>query len=117
MALSAGLKKAASSIVNKLGGNITYRRVQTGIYNTSTGKISETLTDSTIKGVIDSVSKTEVNDLISQQDKKLTIAAASITFTPTNNDRVIIADTEYKVISINTNEQGNVAISLDLFLR
>ena len=117
MGISSGLKKAASKVVNKFGGSITYRRVTTGIYNPTTGSMSEVKTDSTIKGVLDGVTKTEVNDLITQQDKKLTIAAASITFTPTNNDRIVIAGTEYKVISINTNEQDNVAISFDLFLR
>ena len=35
--------------------HITYRRITTGIYNTSTGTISETKTDSSIKGVLDAV--------------------------------------------------------------
>ena len=117
MAISSGLKKAASKVVNKFGGNITYRRVTTGIYNTSTGTISETKTDSSIKGVLDGVSKSEVNDLISQQDKKLTIAAKDISFTPTNKDRIVIAGIEFRVIAINTNEINNIAITFDIFLR
>ena len=117
MGISSGLKKAASKVVNKFGGSITYRRITTGIYNTSTGTLSETKTDSSIKGVLDAVASSEVNDLITQQDKKLTIAAKDITFTPTNKDRVIIAGVEYKVISINTNELDNTAITFDVFLR
>ena len=117
MAISSGLKKAASKVVNKFGGSITYRRVTTGIYNTSTGTISETKTDSSIKGVLDVVSTSEVSDAITQQDKKLTIAAKDISFTPTNKDRVVIAGVEFKVIAINTNEIDNTAITFDIFLR
>ena len=117
MGISSGLKKAASKVVNKFGGSVTYRKIATGIYNTSTGTISETKTDSSIKGVLDEVSKSDVNDSISQQDKKLTIAAKDITFTPSNKDRIIIAGVEYKIIAINTNELDNTAITFDLFLR
>ena len=117
MGISSGLKKAASKVVNKFGGSITYRRVTTGIYNPSTGTISETKTDSTIKGVLDGVTNAEVNDLITQQDKKLTIAAKDITFTPTNKDRVVIAGVEYRVIAINTSELDNTTITFDVFLR
>ena len=117
MAISSGLKKAASKVINKFGGSITYRRINTGIYNSSTGTISETKTDSTIKGVLDVVSSREVSDAITQQDKKLTVAAKDITFTPTNKDRVVIAGVEYKVIGINTNELDNTAITFDIILR
>ena len=117
MGISSGLKKAASKVVNKFGGSITYRRVTTGIYNSSTGSISETKTDSSIKGVLDAVTQAEVNDLITQDDKKLTIAAKDLTFTPTNKDRIVIAGVEFKVIAINTNELDNTAITFDLILR
>ena len=117
MGISSGLKKAASKVVNKFGGSITYRRITTGTYNTSTGTIGEVKTDSSIKGVLDGVTKSEVNDLITQQDKKITVAAKDISFTPTNKDRVVIAGVEFRVIAINTNELDNTAITFDIFLR
>ena len=63
------------------------------------------------------VTRSEVNDLVSSQDKRLTISAGDITFTPTTFDRVVISGTEYKVVQISTNEQNNTAISFDIFLR
>ena len=117
MSLTSGLKKAASKVVNKFGGSITYRRITTGIYNTSIGTVSETKTDVSIKGVLDGVMKSEVNDLITQNDKKLTVAAKDISFIPTNKDRVVIAGVEYKVIAINTSELNNTSITFDIFLR
>ena len=117
MSIASALKKAASKTIKALGGDITYRRVTTGIYNPTTGSMSEVKTDVSIKGVLSNVQKSEVTDLVSNQDKRLTISAGDITFTPTTFDRVVISGTEYKVVQINTNEQNNVAISFDIFLR
>ena len=117
MGLAKFLRKAASKSINKLGGDITYRRVTTGIYNPTSGSMSEVKADSSIKGVVGQVTRSEVNDLISSQDKKITIAAKDIDFSPTTFDRIVISGTEYKIIQINTNEQGNSAISFDIFLR
>ena len=117
MGLASSLRKVASKTISKLGGGITYRRVTTGIYNPTSGSMSEVKADSSIKGVVGQVTRSEVNDLISSQDKRLTIAAKDIDFTPTTFDRVVISGTEYKIIQINVLEQNNTAISYDLFLR
>ena len=117
MSLANALKKAASSSIKALGGDITYRRITTGIYNPTNGSISEVKSDTTIKGVVSSVTRSEVTDLVSNQDKRLTISANDISFTPTTFDRVVISGTEYKVVQINTNEQNNTTISFDIFLR
>ena len=117
MSLAKALQKAASASIKKLGGDITYRRVTTGIYNPTSGSLSEVKTDVSIKGVVSNVTRSEVNDLVSSQDKRLTISAGDITFTPTTFDRVVISGIEYKVVQINTNEQNNTAVSFDIFLR
>ena len=117
MSLAKALKKAASASLKKLGGDVTIRQVTAGAYNTTTGAITESTSDTTIKGALSNVSKNQVNDLIESQDKLLTISAGDITFTPTTFDRVVISGTQYKVVQINTNEQDNTAISFDIFLR
>tara|TARA_R100001086_G_scaffold2073_1_gene1412 strand:+ start:175 stop:528 length:354 start_codon:yes stop_codon:yes gene_type:complete len=117
MSLANALKKAASKTLSKLGGDVTIRRVSTGSYNTSTGAITETTSDTTIKGVLDNVSRSQVNDLIESQDKILTISANDITFVPTTKDRVVISSVEFKIISISVNEQNNTPISFELVLR
>ena len=117
MSIANALKKAASKTIKVLGGDITYRRVTTGIYNPTSGSMSEVKTDVNIKGVVSNVTRSEVSDLVSSHDKRLTISAGDITFTPTTFDRVVISGTQYKVVQINTNEQDNTAISFDIFLR
>ena len=117
MSLANALKKAASKTLSKLGGDVTIRRVSTGSYNTTTGAITETTSDTTIKGVLNNVTRSQVNDLIESQDKILTISANDITFVPTTKDRVVISSVEFKIISISVNEQNNTPISFELVLR
>ena len=117
MSLANALKKAASKTLSKLGGDVTIRRVSTGSYNTTTGAITETTSDTTIKGVLNNVSRSQVNDLIESQDKILTISANDITLVPTTKDRVVISSVEFKIISISVNEQNNTLISFELVLR
>ena len=117
MSLANALKKAASKTLSKLGGDVTIRQVTAGSYNTTTGDITETTSDTTIKGSLNNVNRSEVNDLIESQDKILTISAGDLTFVPTTKDRVVISSVEFKIISISVNEQNNTPISFELVLR
>ena len=117
MSLANALKKAASKTLSKLGGDVTIRQVTAGSYNTTTGAITETTSDTTIKGSLNNVNRSEVNDLIESQDKILTISAGDITFVPTTKDRVVIISVEFKIISVSTNEQNNTPITFELILR
>ena len=117
MSLANALKKAASKTLSKLGGDVIIRQVTAGSYNTTTGAITETTSDTTIKGSLNNVNRSEVNDLIESQDKILTISAGDITFVPTTKDRVVISSVEFKIISISVNEQNNTPISFELVLR
>ena len=117
MSLANALKKAASKTLSKLGGDVTIRQVTAGTYNTTTGAISESTSDTTIKGVLSNVSRSEVNDLIESQDKILTISAGDLTFVPTTKDRAVISSVEFKIIQVTINEQNNIPVSFDLVLR
>ena len=117
MSLANALKKAASASLKKLGGDVTIRQVTAGAYNTTTGAIAESTSDTTIKGALSNVSRNQVNDLIESQDKLLTISAGDLTFAPTTKDRVVISNVEFKIIQVITNEQNNTPVSFDLILR
>jgi hypothetical protein len=117
MALATSLRKTASKVINRFGGDVTYRQVSGGAYNTTTGAITETETDTAIKGVVDAVRKQELNELVHEQDKKLIIAASDLTITPSLSDRVVISSIVHQIVKINVIEQDNTAIAVELFLR
>ncbi len=117
MALATSLRKVASKLMSKFGGVATIRTVTPGVYNPTNGTVSETTSDTAVRGVLEDVNLREVNDLIQATDKRLLIAAADVSAAPTTADEVIISGTTYQVIRVVTIEQDNMPITYELILR
>ena len=117
MTLALPLRKVASKLMTKFGGEVTIRRVTLGAYNTTTGTAAETTSDTALRGVLEGVNLREVNDLIQAGDKRLIVAAADTAAMPTMADRVIIAGRNLQVIEVRTIEQDNEPITYELILR
>jgi len=117
MALADSLKKVASKVITKFGGDVTVRIVSAGAYDTSDGTISETESDTTIKGILEDVNLREVNELVQAGDKRLTVAADDLTAAPKTKDRVVIGSVVHQIIRVETTEQDNTAITHELILR
>jgi|TARA_R100001086_G_scaffold97859_1_gene48664 uncharacterized protein (DUF849 family) len=115
MGISSAIKKVLTN--KKLSADITFRSVSAGSYNTTTGVITETNTDTTIKGVLEDINLREVNELIEATDKKIQIAAASLSSTPTTKDKVIVGSVTYSIIRIETNQFANEKLSFVCYLR
>ena len=117
MALATSLRKTATKLMAKFGGEVTFRRVTSGIYNPTTGTAASTVSTTTVRGVLEDVSEREVNDLIKGTDKKLTIAAADVSFEPAVSDQVTVASRIMQIVQVNKIEQDNTAIVFEIFLR
>jgi len=117
MALATSLRKTASKLMTKFGGEVTFRRVTSGAYDPDTGTSTPSVATSTIRGVLDNVQEREVNDLIKGTDKKLTIAAADLSFEPAVSDQVTAAGRIMQIVQVNKIEQDNTAIVFEIFLR
>lgn len=117
MALASSLRKTASKLMTKFGGDVTIGRVTVGSYNATTGTVSPSTTTTTVKGVLENVREREVNDLIKSNDKKLTIAAADLAFEPAVSDQATIGGRLLQVVQVNKIEQDNTAIVFEIFLR
>ena len=117
MALSGPLRKVASKVITKFGGEVTIRRITVGAYNTSTGTAAETTSDTVLRGVLEDVNVREVSDLIQSGDKRLTVAAADVAAVPSTADRVLIGGITHQVIRVTTVEQDNEPITHELILR
>ena len=119
MALADSLRKVANKAITKFGGDVTIQFVTTGDYDTTTGTVPSHaigLENITIKGVLEDVNSSEVNDLVRGDDKKLTVAASALS-APGVDDRVLINDVTHQVVRVEIIEQANQAIVYQLFLR
>lgn len=117
MTLASPLRKVASKLMARFGGTITLRSVTIGVYNATTGTISETVVDTTVRGVLEDVNIREVNELVQAGDKRLIVAAADLTTAPTTVDKVLINSVVHQIIRVQTIEQDNTAITYELILR
>lgn len=117
MALADSLRKVANKAITKFGGDVTIRFVTAGAYNATTGQATETESDTATKGVVENVGEREVDELIKTNDKRLTVAASSLSTAPSTKDRVVINSVVYQIIRVNTVEQDNKAITYELILR
>tara|TARA_R100000231_G_scaffold83319_1_gene63550 strand:+ start:166 stop:525 length:360 start_codon:yes stop_codon:yes gene_type:complete len=115
--LSKSFRKVASTVLGKFGGDVIFKRITHGSYDTATGSVSESITTTTIKGILQNVNQREINDLIKENDKILIIAASDLEQTPTTSDRVLIASIEYQIIRINIDENDNQNIKYEIYLR
>jgi len=115
MSISNALKKVLTN--KKLSADITFRAVSAGSYNTTTGVITESNTDTSIRGVLEDINNREVNELIEATDKKINIAAASLSSTPTTKDKVIVGSVTYSIIRIETNQLANDKLTFVCYLR
>lgn len=101
----------------RFGGEVTFRRITTGAYNTTTGAATQTASSTTVRGVLEDVTEREVSDLVKSLDKKLTIAAADLSFEPSVSDQVTVSSRVMQIIQVNKIEQDNTAIVFEIFLR
>ena len=117
MSIAKSLEKTASKVIAKLGGEVTIRYVTPAAYNTTTGTSTESASDIELKGVVEDVRQSEVNDLIQSDDRRLTVAAKDVTTTPGTKDRVVIGSVVYQIIRVRTTEQDNTPLTYELTLR
>tara|TARA_A100001515_G_scaffold82571_1_gene65524 strand:+ start:1028 stop:1378 length:351 start_codon:yes stop_codon:yes gene_type:complete len=115
MSIANALKKVLSN--KKLSADITFRSVSAGSYNTTTGVITETNTDTSIRGILENINNREINELIEATDKKINIAAASLSSTPTTKDKVIVGSVTYSIIRVETNQLANDKLTFVCYLR
>lgn len=115
MSISNALKKVLTN--KKLSADITFRAVSAGSYNTTTGVITESNTDTSIRGVLEDINNREVNELIEATDKKINIAAASLSSTPTTKDKVIVGSVTYSIIRVESNQLANDKLTFVCYLR
>ena len=117
MGIASSLVNVADKVISKFGGDVTIRFITAGAYDTTAGTVAESNTDSEVKGILENVVNREVNELVQAGDKRLTVAAKDLDSAPSTKDKVVISTVVHQIISVETTEQENTAITYELILR
>ena len=117
MGLAQSLEKVADNVIDALGADVTIRYVTAGSYNTTTGAIAATESDTNIKGVVQNIAQSEVNELVQASDKRLIVAAKELDTAPETKDQVVISSVVHQIVEVQTIDHDNTAITYELVLR
>jgi hypothetical protein len=119
MAFDTAIKKVVGKILKTpgIGGSIVYRQVTAGTYNSTSGEIKGTTTDTSLKGLFQDINDEEVKGLIQADDRKCMIAADALSFIPSTADKIVAAGITYQIIKVKTIEQAGTQINYLLYLR
>jgi hypothetical protein len=115
--LDTALRRVASTVLAKLGTPVTIRRVTPGTYSTTTRSHTPTVADTTAKGRLDDYRDRELSNTILAGDRKLTIAAASLSYEPSPKDRVVIGAVDYEIVNVTHHRAQDEAALYELQLR
>lgn len=98
--LDAPLRKVARSVLGMFGTASILRRVTAAAYNTATGTMTPTTSDTDWEVRIDEYRDRELSDTIHAGDRKVTGAAADLAFTPTVDDQWVYGGVAYDIIRV-----------------
>lgn len=99
-----------SSVINKIGETVVVRRiVSSSAINTSTMQKTNTTADTTVKASVRMYKPNELSGLIQQGDREVRIASSDLSNEPAPNDKIIINNKQFNVVSVNTRRPSDVA--------
>lgn len=87
-------------MLGTFGTSVTIRRVTGTAYSTATGTMTPTTSDTVVHARIDEYRDRELSDTIHAGDRKITLAAMDLAFTPSVDDQIVIATVEYDVLRV-----------------
>ncbi len=105
------------AMIGRAGETVTYKRVTHGSYSTATLQSTPSVQSSTIKAGVRQYRAREIGGLVQQGDREVRIAAADLSFTPRQNDQVVIGGKTFQVVSVNTRSPFNEAAIHILLVR
>ncbi len=82
------------------GTSVTFRRIVTGAYNTTTGTATTTETDTSISGVLTDYIADELDDTVQFGDRKFWMAGSALTIDPTTEDVVLIGTDIHRIVRV-----------------
>ena len=119
MSFYSEMAEMAREEIEEYGRTITLRRNNEGSYDAATDTmVGASVSDVSVKVLFTEYRQNEIdNTIILRGDKKVLIAATSLSFAPEHNDIIIDGGTQYKVINLSTVQPGDTPLLYKLQVR
>ncbi len=108
----------ARDSVETYGAAMTLRKPGSDIYDPSTGDLTANNTDYAVNGLIESYSEFHVaQGLVKAGDRRIIIAAGSLSVTPSQGDTLILGGQNLLIINVKSDYAGSTAVLHTLQVR
>lgn len=106
------IRPIAKQMINQFGASVLLTRVIQGDYDTTTSSAEKRRETYTIKALVEDYNLVDSGagfaaGLIEFGDKKITVAASALNFTPTAGDIITALNQDFTVIRVTTTYSGN----------
>lgn len=116
--LDAEIGPLALELIDEFGKSISYQKVTSGEYDTTTGEAAVTNPSIDIKGIVENYKGQDFSSgLIEGGDKKVTVAAQAFAELPTTSDTITIDNLTYTIVGIKTVFSGDLPAIYELQAR
>jgi len=122
MTFDANMAALALKLITKRGKTLVFSRIVQLPYDPSTGTASTTTTTTTIKALVQDYSRASdglafLGGLVLEGDKRVTIAASSLTAQPLPGDRVAFDTFTMSVQSVKVTFAGELPVTYECRVR
>lgn len=116
--LDAEIGPLALELIDEFGKSISYAKVTSGEYDTTTGEGIITAPVVSIKGIVEEFKGQDfASGLIEGGDKKITVAAQAFDEVPTSSDTVTLDNLTYTIVGVKTVYSGELPAIYELQAR
>lgn len=99
MSLDSSVRRVVQRAIHKVGTQATIRRIAVGVYDTTSGTVTNTETDFVVRGRLDDVTDRQLSNTVKVGDRWFTVAAADLSFVPVPSDQVLISGEIFTIVS------------------
>ncbi len=100
MSVDSSVRRAVQRVMQKIGTEVTIRRIAVGTYNTATGSVTNAESDFEVVGRLDEYTDREfAAGRVKVGDRKFSFAAADAAFVPVPEDQVLIAGEVFQIVN------------------
>jgi hypothetical protein len=108
----------AKDSIETYGAAVTFRKAGTDTYDTTTGNVTQPTTDYDIRALIEDYSEFHISEgLVKAGDRRLIIAAASLSVIPAPGDYILHIGQTYLVIAVHSEYASDTPIIHTLQIR
>ena len=113
-ALDNAIRPVAANLINQFGAVVTFEQTKSASYDVETGEVSSGTGKWYVRAIVKSSDRRHPATGESIQEKRLTLAAATLNFQPTEGMTLVHEKKRYRVVEVISKYSGEQAATFEV---